>query len=537
MKKCYQCQKEILDNTKKCPYCGAEQKEETVLQDKQTCFCSGCGASLREGDAYCSKCGKPVSEENPQPIPEPISEPISEPVSETNSTSMEGNADNKATLTAFRLPDGFLKMYGIVFGIMYAYFALTYLPYLSYYAMQDKLWGVGMILACVWSSFILFIIAFKCQKAYGTHLLYALFGGAILKDILHLINIQRLARYEYWSNSSSSYLPVIGALLVAFGCYFAMKKEEMLEQGEESFSEIIKEIPQTLQMILQNNSHEIKPPKPGKVQKSPVDLKSEGEKILYVIKSNIFLLFCILYTINLAYGIFSSFAFFKLVTGIFSIFICVAVWMIYGNGRKGILDATGFTIISGITVIRLFFRVAIWAILLIIAISAGTGAASYILLLIIAAFDIGYWYSLSKLFSVMKADAKGANTEVSAGMYPVFILGINVVIRGITLAWSSFLQMTANQITGTMNQYGDAASSYVGQIFSMFGLDYGYGYSQSSDIIQYFLSPITEWIQSTLGFSQNPLIMVIAVAIPILEILLLIKIRSYMNIKTTNSTM
>lgn len=270
MKKCYQCQKEILDNTKKCPYCGAEQKEETVLQDKQTCFCSGCGASLREGDAYCSKCGKPVSEENPQPIPEPIpepiSEPISEPVSETNSTSTEGNADNKATPTAVRLPDGFLKMYGIVFGIMYAYFALTYLPYLSYYAMQDKLWGVGMILACVWSSFILFIIAFKCQKAYGTHLLYALFGGAILKDILHLINIQRLARYEYWSNSSSSYLPVIGALLVAFGCYFAMKKEEMLEQGKESFSEIIKEIPQTLQMILQNNSHEIKPPKPGKVK-------------------------------------------------------------------------------------------------------------------------------------------------------------------------------------------------------------------------------------------------------------------------------
>ena len=152
-----------------------------------------------------------------------------------------------------------------------------------------------------------------------------MFGGAILKDILHLINIQRLARYEYWSNSSSSYLPVIGALLVAFGCYLAMKKEEMLEQGKESFSEIIKEIPQTLQMILQNNSHEIKPPKPGKVQKSPVDLKSEGEKILYVIKSNIFLLFCILYTINLAYGIFTSIAYNKLKTRIFTIFIYMAI--------------------------------------------------------------------------------------------------------------------------------------------------------------------------------------------------------------------
>ena len=136
----------------------------------------------------------------------------------------------------------------------------------------------------------------------------------------------------------------------------------------------------------------------------------------------------------------------------------------------------------------------------------------------------------------MKADAKGENTEVSAGMYPIFILGINTVTRCIVLAWSSFLQMTANRITGTMNQYGDAASSSVGQIFSMFGLDYRYGYSQSSDIIQSFLNPITEWIQNTLGFSQNPMIMVIAVAIPILEILLLIKVRSYMNIKTTNST-
>lgn len=581
MKKCVQCKKDILDNTKRCPYCGTEQKKEVTSQHKPIRFCAGCGEKLKEEDTCCPKCRKPIAENSisesvsepilesipepvlepipepipepvPEPIPEPIPEPTPEPISEsipepepkldsesTNQSSPASNdrkSENKGEFVSVRLPDGILKIYGIVFGIMYAYFALTYLPYLSYYAMQDKLWGAGMILACVWSSFIFFIIAFKCQKLYGMHLLYSVFGGAILKAILHIINIQRLAQYQYWNNSSSSYLPVIGALLVAFGCYFVMKKEDMLEQGGKSFSEIIKEIPQVLQMILQNDSHEIKPPKPGQVQKSPVDLKSEGEKILYVIKSNIFLLFCVLYTVNLAYEIFSSFAFFKLVTGIFSIFICVAIWMIYWNGRKEILDATGFTIVNGITGIRLFFRVAIWAILLIIAISAGTGAASYILILIIAAFDIGYWYSLSKLFSVMKADAKGENTEVTAGMYPVFILGINAVVRCITLAWSSFLQMTANQITGTMNQYGDTASSYVGQIFSMLGLGYGYGYSQSSDIIQSFLSPITEWIQSTLGFSQNPLIMVIAVAIPILEILLLIKIRSYMNIKTTNST-
>ena len=130
--------------------------------------------------------------------------------------------------------------------------------------------------------------------------------------------------------------------------------------------------------------------------------------------------------------------------------MCVAIWMIYWNGRNEILDATGFTIVSGITSIRLGVRIAIWVIILLIAISAGTGAASYVLVLIFAAFDIGYWCSLSKLFSVMKADAKGENTEVSAGMYPIFILGINTVTRCIVLAWSSFLQMTANRITISM---------------------------------------------------------------------------------------
>ena len=580
MKKCSQCQKEILDNTKICPYCGTKQKKEDNSQHKPMRFCMGCGEQLKEEDTYCPKCRKPVDEKMisesvpkpvpepipepvpesiPEPMPEPIPEPVPEPTSESipesipepipesgpkldsksttqsSSASNDRKSENKGESISVRLPDGILKIYGIAFGIMYAYFALTYLPYLSYYAMQDKLWGAGMIVACVWSSFILFIIAFKCQKLYGMHLLYALFGGAILKAILHIINIQRLAQYQYWNNTSSSYLPVIGTLLVAFGCYFLMKKEEMLEENKKPFSEIVREIPEMLQMILNNSSHEIKP-REKKVPKSPVNLNSEGEKILCVIKSNIFLIFCALYTINLAYEIFSSFAFFKLVTAIFSIFMCVAIWMIYWNGRNEILDATGFAIVSGITSIRLGVRIAIWVIILLIAISAGTGAASYVLVLIFAAFDIGYWCSLSKLFSVMKADAKGENTEVSAGMYPIFILGINTVTRCIVLAWSSFLQMTANRITGTMNQYGDASSSSVGQIFSMFGLDYGYGYSQSSDIIQSFLNPITEWIQNTLGFSQNPMIMVIAVAIPILEILLLIKVRSYMNIKTTNST-
>lgn len=57
MKKCSQCQKEILDNTKICPYCGTKQKKEDISQHKPMRFCMGCGEQLKEEDTYCPKCG------------------------------------------------------------------------------------------------------------------------------------------------------------------------------------------------------------------------------------------------------------------------------------------------------------------------------------------------------------------------------------------------------------------------------------------------------------------------------------------------
>ena len=63
------------------------------------------------------------------------------------------------------------------------------------------------------------------------------------------------------------------------------------EYKSDVFSMLMEDKKRALQLynVMNNSSHEIKP-REKKVPKSPVNLNSEGEKILCVIKSNIFLI-------------------------------------------------------------------------------------------------------------------------------------------------------------------------------------------------------------------------------------------------------
>lgn len=561
MKNCSNCGKEILEKAVCCPYCGAQQETENHTVNasenvKKIKYCTGCGEKLEEDYGFCPSCGKPINNGSSnlktepkkpgqpvQPKPNNTQNPGSRPgagkSSGNSAADVAEDIREKIRSTSEKYPQGLLKVFSIVFGVLYGYWTLTYLPYLSYYMAADKAWGFFMILACAWSCAAFFIIAFKCQKQYGLQLAYLVFGGAILKSILHLINIQRMASYQYWESSFSNYWPIIFALLIAFACYYLMKKEDMLEVPEgTTFVENVKRIPDALRAVFlkdetvktgENWGHK-DTNKTAKPQKDPVKPGSEAEKVVFVVNNTVFLVFGILYTINLVCNVFYSFSFFKLFTSLFTILTCVAIWMIYSNGRKGVLDATGFSLICGINTFRLVLRVIISVIILIGAISAELGAGIYLLIFIIALVDLGYWYSIGNTFSSMKANAKGQLVEVTAGIYPILILCINSVIKLGILGWASFLQATANGITSTLNQYGNATSSLFGELSSYLGFGYGYGYSQSSSIVQAFLSPIIEWIQNTLGFSGQGLItMVIAVALPILEIILLVRVRSYMD--------
>lgn len=535
MKVCKNCEKEIPDNASFCPYCGEDQREKVVPRIR---YCKGCGEELKAGYINCPNCGRPVENQFQRQQPH-----VSQPRPDSESAPKAGNVKPQTTSSGSNIkdityPKGLLKVLSIVLGAVYAYMALTYLPYLSYYAAADKTWGVFMIVSCVWCSFILFVIAFRCRKQYGLHLLYALAGGEILKCILHIINIQRMVRYEYWSGSSAKYLSIAGTVVTVVICWYAMKKEDMLLPVESgNFVQTAKEIPRVLRNIFSGNGstqngHFENREKTLKQPKTVIRPGTEGEKILLAVCSNIFLILGVLYTVNIVFGIFSSFAFFKLVTGFLSIMMCIAIWMIYYNGKKGILDGTGFSIVNGVTLIRFIVRIVISLILIIIAASAGAGVGGCLILALVMALDLYYWWSIWKMFHSMQRNTRGITEEVHAGIYPIFILGINVFIKVALFAFASFMQATADNLTGTLNQYGNSASSAAGMFTNMLGLGYGLGWGQSSEFIQSILQPINEAIQESLGYSQNPFLMIVAIVIPVLEILLLIKLRSFADVST-----
>lgn len=536
MKVCEKCKKNIPDDAIFCPYCGEKKQEEN---GQQILFCPECGEKIEKGYINCPKCGKLLIEKE---IDLELKESATRETA-GKKTEEKDSASHRRTYTMnvkeLVYPKGLSKVLNAILGAIYGYLALTYLPYLNYYAMGDKVWGVVMIATCVWCSCMLLVIAFRCQKQYGRHLFYALISGEILKCILHIIYIQKISRYEYWAGTSSTrYYSIVGAVLTIILCWYTMKKEDMLCPSEnESIIQILKEIPQILQSIFSDKETGIDIQEEKKIkQKSPAIIrpKTESEKILLVICSNTFLIFGILYTINIAGEILLSFEFFKLITGFLSIMVSIAIWMIFYYGKKGNLDGTGFSIVNGVMLIRFVIRVVICLILISVAIIAGAGIGECILLLIIMSLDLYYWWSIWKIFNSMKQNSKGFSEEVFVGIYPIFILSISVFGKVIMFAIASFMQSTAEQLTGTLNQYGDTVSSLAGILTNMLGLGYGYGWGQSSEFIQSILQPINEGIMGAFGYNKDPIFMMIDIVIPVLEILLLIKFRSLTNIGEEN---
>ena len=522
MKRCCNCGKEIGDHISFCPYCGEKQDENG--NNVKVRYCTRCGRKWGEEEEYCPICGSEKEKIYDTKVSKNDEKKVSTDKKTEKSQQKEGHeSDSDSKL---------LKILGTILGIVYAYNIFTYMPYLKSYTAFSFIWGLGMVLTYAWCSVICFVIAYKSRKEYGMTLFYALCIGEILKGVLSIIEVYQIT--YYWERSSATYLPIVGAVLVSLGAYYLMKRKGLIVKNEEwKVMDYIRDIPVVLQGIFSKietdkirervskgvlNSDENDP----RYENSTLNI--EAKKIWRIVNHNVFLIFGGLYTINLLYRVFASFSFFNIANNLFSILICIAIWMIYFSGRKGTLDAAGFSIVNGIMWIKVFVHVVIGFILLCVA--GYIDIRLFLIALILVTMDVAYWWSLGSILSSITKNAKNEVRTLKAGIYPMLVLGVNVVLKTASFTWASFLQSTANSVNGSLNEYGNMTSSIVGSLFGDLGLGYDTGYGWTSSIAQSIISPITEWVQSNLGFSQNPFIMMIAIAIPVLEIILLSKVRA-----------
>lgn len=252
---------------------------------------------------------------------------------------------------------------------------------------------------------------------------------------------------------------------------------------------------------------------------------------LSVIGGNLFLAFAIVYSLLLAYDIISGFSIFKIIFSIFSILTCTGIWLAYSSVKTNNPSSTGFTMVFTILIIRIV-GVSILGLGIMVggaiawsAYDTGIAIGWVIGLLLVMAILLAYYITLAKTIESLGKAARGERGGISTYIYSMVGLGFLAFRKLLNLIGSLILAATAREITNGMYGYGNDFSSYIGQLFNEAGLGYSYGYQASSSLAQSVIKPLADWIQKTLGFSTNPLILIAAVAMPVLEIIILVQIR------------
>lgn len=519
MKKCKNCGERIPDETVRCPHCGAQQLPE----EKEECsirYCSRCGKEIDKNDKYCPRCGKEI------------------------------NRKEKKDLF-IQIPKGTLKVFGIIFGIVYIYNTVKYIPYLGYYLISYKIWGAGMIAACAWNALILFVIAFKCQEKNGRHLIYALIGGTFLNCLLQTIQNIKLWGY-YGSRISDCYL-IMGAVLIALACYYLMKHDGLILplKDKESVIQTIREIPGILSELLFKES-KLCAKKETSIQEMPEDLNPVQVKIWKLIVSKQFFLFLLIYTINLIYQLSSDFAFFKIVKNFFPILFSIGMWMIYWEGKKRTLHKGGFSMISALTTIKFILHITIAALIFLLAIKLEleiqaepeVQAVTITALLIVILLDLFYYGVLYKMALCIKQISNGLKNTIDLFVYPLCILSLNVVFRSLIFAVISYERYAVSSTIDSMGQYGEDVVNFLLSVLYTFGVEFelegfidmlgnlyymidDFVYDIPPSVANLLFARIEGWLQTTFGFGQTGFAMMLLLAVPIFEMIVLSKLNSY----------
>lgn len=232
-------------------------------------------------------------------------------------------------------------------------------------------------------------------------------------------------------------------------------------------------------------------------------------KMIYYVSGGLFFIFCILYTLNVLYETVAHFSYFALAANIVRVLTCVAVWMLYLNGKKNKLSAMAFSILGYAMFARLvihFIRTFPILGLAVTEIDLGTEVLSIdtlgtmgpyiiIVLMVILVLDIIYWCLLGIMFLDARKFSMGQKKHIKVRRYPIFIMGVLVVKHVIEIVFPSI---------ATSGLSGD---------FLSYGVD--------SHVILPEIEAIVQKMSSPFG--------VIAIIITIIEMILLLKMRSLME--------
>lgn len=204
MRKCSNCGKDILDDLIRCPYCGIRQ-------------------GTQESDSTVENSDRQKTE-----IQETLLDGKIKNIGKNIKKVKESSWFSK-----LQTSKGALRLYSVLAGFIYIYFACSCLQYLGYYSSWYKIWGTVMIAVCVLNAGIYFLLFLKSKSRHSKWTFYGLIGGAVIKSILHIVQIQWTFRYEYWDASVSTYLPVVWTMIIAIIGVLLLKNAEKSEMEEE----------------------------------------------------------------------------------------------------------------------------------------------------------------------------------------------------------------------------------------------------------------------------------------------------------------
>lgn len=466
MKKCIKCKNEIPEDAVRCRYCGADQRQKPKAQattSKKGNFCPKCGSPVVDPDAtFCNMCGYKLKTPNSSPTPKT---PQRSQVSQTNYEADETVYSGSETVYD---DDDLME-------------TQEYVP--SRREIDDQR-----------------------REAQNRRNQSQQFQSSSSKqsryERVETPRYQNQGQSNQWQGGQNQQ------------SQSSQKAQESFEKAKENVKEAASQVSGVVKNAFDSGKEAYRNNQATRTNAENIAnmkfVTGQESVLVGILASPIYLIFCILYTANIAFSVFTGFSIFNIIGQIIPILVCIGFWKMYCNKAE---YERGSNIISILLNIFLVIRIVLYVIFLFVlfaTISPKDGWWLYLILVLIAALDLGYWYSLHATFSKLTKLGRGSRIMVTAGIYPIIVLIIGAIQKVF-----SFM--------GALGSRGAANGIYaiIVQLFDEMGY-YGYGYGDEAKYMDMVLS----MIQSALGLRQNLFGLVIAAAVPIVEIVLLCKIRS-----------